>query len=73
MGSCLCSLGEVGSEFIRCQFTHAHTYVRAPLQIVLYQADWERNQPWNYMAAGMADVVLLVANAEVSRRLLRPT
>ena len=33
---------------------------------MLYQADWERNSPWNFMAAGMADVVLLVANAKVT-------
>ncbi len=31
-------------------------------EIVLYQADWEDSE-WNRMAAGMADVVLLVANA----------
>jgi predicted acylesterase/phospholipase RssA/CRP-like cAMP-binding protein len=31
-------------------------------EIVLYQADWEESE-WNRMAAGMADVVLLVANA----------
>lgn len=53
-------------------FTHPPIHGCAPLQIVLYQADWERNMPWNLMAAGMADVVLLVANAEVSRRLCGP-
>ena len=32
---------------------------------MLYQADWE-NSDWNKLAAGMADVVLLVANANDS-------
>jgi len=32
-------------------------------EIVLYQADWEEDSEWNRMAAGMADVVLLVGNA----------
>lgn len=31
-------------------------------EIVLYQSDWEDSE-WNRMAAGMADVVLLVGNA----------
>ncbi len=32
---------------------------------MLYQADWQADSKWNEMAAGMADVVLLVANAQV--------